>query len=86
MYITHIEVSQLRGIPAAGRTSGFVSLHSEERQVQVHYAVAGIAGRAPREALITEALRQLRKMPEYRSGRRELSFAPGILAERPTIA
>ena len=86
MYITHIEVSRPRGGPAAGRTSGFVSLYSEERHVQVHCAVAGTAGRTAREALITEALRQLQKMPEYRSGRRELSFAPGILAENTATA
>ena len=86
MYITQIEVSQMQNASGQGRVSGFVSIDSDEGHVQMHCAVSDTAPSMRRDALIAEALRQLRRMPEFRTGRRDLSFAPGIMVIDPAKA
>ncbi|MBR9652327.1 hypothetical protein [Thalassovita aquimarina] len=86
MNITRIEVSQMIGGRETGRVSGFVSLHSYEGHVQMHCAVYGTTPSTCRDALIAEALRQLGRMPEFRSGARSFSCAPGILAAQTAHA
>ncbi len=89
MYITQIEVSQMTGPAGIGPATGFVSLQSDQSHVQMHCAVPDTTPVTRREALIAEALRQLGRMPEFRSGARKLSFAPevlGILAAIPAAA
>ena len=60
MHITKIEVSDLKSTEGTAR--GFVSLHCEEGNVQMHCSVTDPADRNPRLALISEALRQLDKL------------------------
>ncbi|CUH65153.1 hypothetical protein TG4357_01687 [Thalassovita gelatinovora] len=86
MYITQIEVSQMQGNSESGQASGFVSFDSDMGHVQMHCAVTDVTPTSCHRALISEALRQLGRMPEYRNGRRTLSFAPGILAAEPAAA
>lgn len=85
MYITQIEVSQMTGPAGIGPATGFVSLQSDQSHVQMHCAVPDTTPVTRRDALIAEALRQLGRMPEFRSGARKLSFAPEVLGIMATV-
>ena len=78
MYITQIEVSDLQIARDNGRVQGFVSFEGATGHVQMHCAVSAATPRGGRDALVTEAIRQLGRMPEYRAGRKSLSFAPEL--------
>lgn len=84
MHITKIEVSDLKSTEGTAR--GFVSLHCEEGNVQMHCSIVDAEDRNPRLALISEALRQLARMPEFRSGRRSFSFSNSIRDADPALA
>lgn len=86
MYITEIEISDLKVVQDKGRVQGFVSFQCAAGQVQLHCAVSRINRSDSRDALVTEAIRQLERMPEFRAGARSLSFAPGILVADPAAA
>ena len=81
MYITHIDIAGL-------------SVESQDSMIRAHVAITSGQGRVlldcripdtPMEpalrksAVLTEAIRQLRRMPEYRSGKREIEMAEGLL-------
>ncbi len=81
MHVTEIQISNPTYRQTLGELSAVVSLSSASRAVQVHCAVQSDADKPQKEgrvALVREALRQLRRMPEMRTGRENLSFAPGI--------
>lgn len=83
MHVTDIQISNPTYRQAVGELSAVVSLSSDSRDVQLICAVpAELEHRKSdgRIALIREALRQLRRMPEMRTGREVLSFAPGLYA------
>lgn len=84
MHVTDIQISNPMYRQTLGELTAVVSLSSESRDVRVHCAVPAEDNTEPQKgagrlALIREALRQLRRMPEMRTGREELSFAPGVL-------
>ncbi|SEQ76143.1 hypothetical protein [Thalassovita taeanensis] len=81
MYITQIEVSDMRADSHQINTLGHVAFQTPTGQVQVDCAVRNSGNNCNNNsklALITEALRQIARMPEYRAGRGSLSFAPGV--------
>ncbi|MBO9473965.1 hypothetical protein J7413_10490 [Shimia sp. R10_1] len=82
--MTDIQISNPMYRQTLGELSAVVSLSSEARDVRVHCAIPAAETTEPQKgpgriALIREALRQLRRMPEMRTGHEELSFAPGVL-------
>ncbi|WP_270724974.1 hypothetical protein [Shimia sp. Alg240-R146] len=82
MYVTDIQISNPTYRQTLGELSAVVSLSSEERDVQLHCNVPAAEQRREGEgrlALIREALRQISRMPEMRTGREKLSFAPGLM-------
>ncbi|MEC7962405.1 MAG: hypothetical protein VX201_03945 [Pseudomonadota bacterium] len=84
MHITQIEVSDLN--TAKGEARGFVSFHCDQGNVQMHCSIPKEGLKNPRLALISEALRQLARMPEYRTGRRTFSFGTSIRDADPMLA
>jgi hypothetical protein len=81
MYVTEIEINE---IPNSGETRGSVSFCSYERQIQVMCEIKeeGLQDKVKRRlAFIREALRQVRRMPEYRNGRSQIDFEPGLLPD-----
>lgn len=81
MHVTEIQISNPTYRQTLGELSAVVSLSDNTRDVRLHCAVPAQEGEkktAGRLALIREALRQLRRMPEIRAGQEELSFAPGV--------
>ena len=71
MFIDGIEIEGLRTSDGPARVS-FVS-----GSARVH--ITAMAVQAGRAGLVADALRQLRRMPEFRAGRVPLTFAPGVL-------
>ncbi|TCL00020.1 hypothetical protein BXY66_3728 [Shimia isoporae] len=84
MHVTDIHISNPTYRQTLGELSAVVSLSSELRDVRLLCQVPAAAERREGEgrlALIREALRQISRMPEIRTGREELSFAPGLMPE-----
>ncbi|PSL18382.1 hypothetical protein [Shimia abyssi] len=82
MYVTDIQISNPTYRQTLGELSAVVSLSTDDRDVRMLCAVPSEpeeTGRKGRLALIRDALRQLRRMPEHRTGREDISFAPGIV-------
>lgn len=84
MYVDAIEITEIPSEETPERARASVAFMSYERQVQVMCDL----NEAPepsslkrRVALMRDALRQLRRMPEFRAGRSELKFGPGVLLE-----
>ena len=81
MYVTDIQISNPTYRQSLGELSAIVSLHASEQDVNLLCAVPSQPEKKTGEsriALIREALRQLSRMPEMRTGREKLSFAPGV--------
>lgn len=81
MHVTEIQISNPTYRQTLGELSAVVSLSGETRDIRLHCAVQAQEHHPKGEgrlALIHEALRQLRRMPEIRGGKEELSFAPGV--------
>ncbi|MEP2531512.1 hypothetical protein [Shimia sp.] len=81
MHVTDIQISNPTYRQSLGELSAVVSLSADARDVRVLCNVESQPEEEPtkgRLALIRDALRQLRRMPELRAGREELSFAPGV--------
>ncbi|SFM59853.1 hypothetical protein [Shimia aestuarii] len=81
MYVTDIQISNPTYRQSLGELSAVVSLHADARDVNLLCAVPSAPEKKETEGrldLIREALRQIRRMPEMRTGREELSFAPGV--------
>jgi hypothetical protein len=84
MHITDIEVSDLN--TKQGQARGFVSFKCNEGHVQMHCTIPDAGAQSPRLALISEAMRQLACMPEFRTGKRHFSFASDIRDADPALA
>ena len=82
MFITQIDIAGL-------------NIENHDSMMRAHVAITSDSGRVlvdcqlpldhgdpvtRRSALMHEAIRQLRRMPEYRSGQREIRLADGLLA------
>ncbi len=82
MFVKQIEVAGFRRRAPDGTLSGTIAFVASDRRVNVDLNVphdAQARDRSNRLRLLAEALRQLRKMPEFRSCAGALDFAPGLL-------
>lgn len=87
MYIKKIEITDVQAIKMSGGYHAHVSMLGDGLQVQMHCAVETAPNIEPRKsklALIQEAIRQLRRMPEYRTGRKKITFAPDVFINGAT--
>ena len=82
MFITQIDITGLNANDHDSLTRAHVAITSDSGQVLVdcHLPLAQVEPARQRHALMHEAIRQLRRMPEYRSGQREIRLAEGLLA------
>ena len=81
MHVTEIQISNPMYRQTLGELTAVVSLSDETRDVRMLCAVPAQEDSPKAEgrlALIKDALRQLRRMPEIRTGREQVSFAPGV--------
>lgn len=81
MMITNIEISQYRYCPQTARHSASVCLTLRDRIVTLFCSLdlpehTAAANRA--NAFVSDALRQLRRMPEFRSGKTPLHMEDGL--------
>ena len=77
MVVTDIEITNYRYCPRSARHVANVCVTLKDRVVDLLCTIdmPGEEARVTRNAaLVTEALRQLRRLPEVRSGREDLSF------------
>ncbi|WP_299349609.1 hypothetical protein [uncultured Shimia sp.] len=84
MYVNAIEITEIPSEETPERAQASVAFLSYERQIQVvcDLREAPAAATFKRKvALMRDALRQLKRMPEFRAGRAVLEFQPGILPE-----
>jgi len=77
MHVTQIELSERYIDPVDRRDCAQVWFHSDKT---VTHMKAHARRAAPIPELVKDAVRQLRRMPEIRSGREVLSFASDCLA------
>ncbi|WP_435140020.1 hypothetical protein [Pseudopelagicola sp. nBUS_19] len=86
MHIKEIQISNPTYHHSLGELSALVSMSSEARDIQLFCNVPLSPEKQKshsRFVLIREALRQIRRMPEVRTGRERVSFAPRLLRESP---
>lgn len=82
MFITRIDVTGMNRQDDDAMTRAHVAITSDSGRVLIdcHLALTQVEPARHRHALMHEAIRQLRRMPEYRSGKREVRLADGLLA------
>lgn len=83
MQINRIEIEHINQDPLSDMAAGMVALETQAGCVTVLCRVPKrlcITAGALHRRLATEALRQARRMPEYRSGQDQLTVAPGAFA------
>jgi hypothetical protein len=82
MFITHIDIAGMNIEEHDSSMRAHVAITSDSGRVLVDCLLpAGpIEPAHRRAALMHEAIRQLRRMPEYRNGKREIRLADGLLA------
>ncbi|TDK46297.1 hypothetical protein [Antarcticimicrobium luteum] len=83
MQITDIEISSDGYCPKQARHLAHVCLTLADRIVTLFCAVElaeETGAEARRAAFLGDALRQMRRMPEFRAGRTRLEFADGLAA------
>lgn len=78
MYITRINVAESTPAEPGQPWQGLVALFSGDRCINLSCTASGPDPATRRTAFVAEALRQLRRMPEYRRGRRRIDVAPGL--------
>lgn len=89
MQVTDIEISDYRYCPQTARHQARVHLMMGDRHVNLMCQVnlpTGQNASARRAAFVAEAARQMRRMPEFRSGRRTLEFPDALLQSAPATA
>jgi hypothetical protein len=81
LYITHIDIAELQTDGHDSLARAHVAITSDAGRVLVDCRMPqdGAEPATRRRALLHEAIRQLRRMPEYRSGQREIRLADGLL-------
>lgn len=83
MLVTGIEISNYQYCPDKARHVARVCLTLKGQIVTLFCALDLPEGESPgarARAFVGEAIRQMRRMPEFRSGRRTIEFADGLLA------
>lgn len=82
MFINSIEIRELGTVtPSYGMVRGLVAFMTDTATIQVTCQAPALAYRtawALRRRLVKDALRQLRRMPEFRSGLAEIRFSPSL--------
>ncbi len=84
MYITQINIAESTPSAPGQPWQGLVALFSGDHCINLSCTASGPDPATRRAAFVSEALRQLRRMPEYRTGRHRVDLAPGLGA--PAIA
>ncbi|SPF79675.1 hypothetical protein [Pseudoprimorskyibacter insulae] len=83
MLIKEIEVSDLSHNDAEiGVSHAIVAFLTEDSTIHIACKAANLFARSTevmRSSLIRDAVRQLRRMPEFRAGHRDFRFAPGLV-------
>lgn len=86
MYVTQIEVSEFPKRNGAAMKHAHVLFQTETRHVQLQCTIRAEEPQArSRLAFIREAIRQMRRMPEYRSGE-NIQFSPDISEDHAFLA
>ncbi|MDX5402694.1 MAG: hypothetical protein LPJ93_09880 [Rhodobacterales bacterium] len=82
MFITRIDIAGLDIADHDSVMRAHVAITSDSGRVLVdcQLPMESMEPAKRRSALMHEAIRQLRRMPEYRSGKREIMVADGLLA------
>jgi len=84
MHVIFIDVDSLRYDTRRGRHVALVRFHSQDEVVGIEGRSdlpADASAEARQAALRADALRQLRRMPEFRRNASALSFASGVLPD-----
>ena len=84
MLVTDIEISHYSYDAHRARHSANVAMTCRDRVVSLFCQLDLPAEESPRtraQAFVKDAIRQLRRMPEYRNGRTPLQFADHLLGE-----
>lgn len=86
MHVTGIEIDGFDLSHAGGPASGCIAFVNAKTRLSI--AITLPAGAIPHPAIlrrraVDEAIRQVRRLPEYRAGHGCLSFAPSLMA--PTL-
>ena len=84
MHITGIEVTELQHTAASD--IGLVALTTSRDTIQMRCVIPRAKQGGWKQALIADALRQLTRMPEFRSGEKTLRLAPGLAQADPAAA
>lgn len=82
MLIKSIEVRGFaRKDPETGEAEGIVAFMTEDATIHLTCRSAFLPRSAEtlRRRLINDAVRQLQRMPEFRAGHKQFSFAPGLV-------
>jgi hypothetical protein len=82
MYITKVRVHELTSEVVKSRHSAVVLLENEGGQISLHTSVMADEGIDPAvlaEALLNDAIRQLARLPEYRTGATPITLAEDAL-------
>ena len=76
MHVLQAEVSDFLRTDGRGRKMGVVTFHSDKKSISVECDVDQTPAANLRTHLITEAMRQLARMPEFRLNPRTITFDP----------
>jgi len=82
MFITQIDIAGLHVGQHDSNMRAHVAVMSDLGRILVDCKVSldDMASENSRSAILHKAIRQLRRMPEFRSGKREIRIADGLLA------
>lgn len=82
MHILNVELFDLRNCPDTGRITATVTLQTSAGRMNIQASAAHAQGRDRDgivETLMQDVMRQIRFMPEIRSGQTRVSLAPDAL-------
>jgi len=89
MLVTDITISQYQYCPKSARHMANVCMTLKDQFITLFCQLnlpENESSRMPATAFVDDALRQLRRMPEFRSGRKTLEVSDGLLAGSDLLA
>ncbi|MBO9450711.1 hypothetical protein J7426_10610 [Tropicibacter sp. R16_0] len=89
MLVTNVEISEYSYCERTERCTANVSMTLGDMFVTLFCALDIPANECPKtraKAFVGDAMRQLRRMPEYRSGRRSVELSEHVTAPMPMLA